>query len=167
VMGTRSGDLDPGVLLNLLQTQGMSPAEVNTLVNQRSGLLGISGSTADMRDLLNQEEGDPRAAAAIALFCYQARKFLGALAAVLGGLDTLIFTGGIGEHAAPIRARICAGTDFLGIQLDEHRNAAHAPIISRDGSAATVRVMPTDEDLMIARHTYRLLPQRGADHVEV
>ncbi len=167
VMGTRSGDLDPGVLLYLLQAQGMSPAEINTLVNQRAGLLGLSGSTADMRDLLNQEEGDPRAAAAIALFCYQARKFLGALAAVLGGLDTLIFTGGIGEHAAPIRARICAGMDFLGIQLDERRNAAHAPIISRDGSTATVRVMPTDEDVMIARHTYRLLSQRGADHVEV
>jgi len=167
VMGTRSGDLDPGVLLYLLQAQGMSPAEINTLVNQRSGLLGISGSTADMRDLLDKESRDPRAAAAIALFCYQARKFVGALAAVLGGLDTLIFTGGIGEHAAPIRARICAGMDFLGIQLDERRNAAHASIISRDDSAATVRVMPTDEDLMIARHTYRLLPQRGAEHVEV
>ncbi|HJZ49107.1 MAG TPA: acetate/propionate family kinase, partial [Roseiflexaceae bacterium] len=167
VMGTRSGDLDPGVLLYLLQAQRMSPAEVNTLVNQRAGLLGISGSTADMRDLLNQESRDPRAAEAIALFCYQARKFLGALAAVLGGLDTLIFTGGIGEHAAPIRARICAGMDFLGIQLDERRNAAHAPIISRDGSAAIVRVMPTNEDLMIARHTDRLLLERGADHVEV
>ncbi len=167
VMGTRSGDLDPGVLLYLLQTQGMSPTEVNTLVNQRSGLLGISGSTADMRDLLDEESRDPRATAAIALFCYQARKFLGALAAVLGGLDTLIFTGGIGEHAAPIRARICAGMDFLGIQLDERHNAANAPIISRDDSAATVRVMPTDEDLMIARHTYRLLLERGADHVEV
>jgi acetate kinase len=167
VMGTRSGDLDPGVLLYLLQAQGMSPAEVNTLVNQRAGLLGVSGSTADMRDLLNQEARDPRAAAAIALFCYQARKFLGALAAVLGGLDTLIFTGGIGEHAAPIRVRICAGMDFLGIQLDERRNAAHAPIISPDGSAATIRVMPTNEDLMIARHTYRLVTQRGADHVEV
>ena len=167
VMGTRSGDLDPGVLLYLLQTQGMSPTEVNTLVNQRSGLLGISRSTADMRDLLDKESRDPRAAAAIALFCYQARKFVGALAAVLGGLDTLIFTGGIGEHAAPIRARICAGMDFLGIQLDERHNAANAPIISRDDSAATVRVMPTDEDLMIARHTYRLLLERGADHVEV
>jgi acetate kinase len=167
VMGTRSGDLDPGVLLYLLQAQGMSPAEINTLVNQRSGLLGVSGSTADMRDLLDKESRDPRAAAAIALFCYQARKFLGALAAVLGGLDTLIFTGGIGEHAAPIRARICAGMDFLGIQLDEGRNAAHAPVISRDGSAATVRVMPTNEDLMIARHTYQLVLEKGADHVEV
>jgi acetate kinase len=161
VMGTRSGDLDPGVLLYLLQAQGMSPAEINTLVNQRAGLLGVSGNTADMRDLLGEESRDPRAAAAIALFCYQARKFVGALAAVLGGLDTLIFTGGIGEHAAPIRARICAGMDFLGIQLDERRNAAHASIISRDSSAATVRVMPTDEELMIARHTYRLLLERS------
>jgi len=167
VMGTRSGDLDPGVLLYLLQAQGMSPAEINTLVNQRSGLLGISGSTADMRDLLDEESRDPCAAAAIALFCYQARKFVGALAAVLGGLDTLIFTGGIGEHAAPIRERICADMDFLDIQLDERRNAAHASIISRDDSTATVRVMPTNEDLMIARHTYRLILQRGAEHVEV
>jgi acetate kinase len=167
VMGTRSGDLDPGVLLYLLQAQGMAPDDVNTLVNQRAGLLGVSGSTADMRSLLGQEARDPRAAAAITLFCYQARKFLGALAAVLGGLDTLIFTGGIGEHAAPIRARICADMDFLGIQIDEGRNAAHAPIISRDGSPVTVRVMPTNEDLMIARHTYWLVSQRGAEHVEV
>jgi len=167
VMGTRSGDLDPGVLLYLLQTQGMSPADLNTLINQRSGLLGISGSTADMRDLLDQESRDPRAAAAIALFCYQARKFLGALAAVLGGLDTLIFTGGIGEHAAPIRERICTDLEFLGIQLDAHRNAAHAPIISRDGSPTTVRVMPTDEDLMIARHTDQIIMQQGGDHVSV
>ena len=167
VMGTRSGDLDPGVLLYLLQTQGMAPADLNTLINQRSGLLGISGSTADMRDLLDQEEGDPRAAAAIALFCYQARKFLGALAAVLGGLDTLIFTGGIGEHAAPIRERICTDLEFLGIQLDARRNAAHAPIISRDGSPTKVRVMPTDEDLMIARHTDQIIMQQGGDHVSV
>jgi hypothetical protein len=135
--------------------------------NQPSGLLGISGSTADMRDLLDQESRDPCASTAIALFCYQARKFVGALAAVLGGLDTLIFTGGIGEHAAPIRARICADMDFLGIQIDERRNGTHASIISRDDSAATVRVMPSNEDLMIARHTYRLLSERGAEHVEV
>ena len=110
---------------------------------------------------------DQRAAAAIDLFCYQARKFLGALAAVLGGLDTLVFTGGIGEHAAPVRASICAGLAFLGIVLDPQRNEAHAPVISRDGGAVTVRVLRTDEDLMIARHTSRLLRQKGTNDVSV
>jgi acetate kinase len=157
VMSTRSGDLDPGVLLYLLQSQGMDPAALNRLVNRQAGLLGISAISADMRDLLDKESTDPRAAEAIALFCYQARKFLGALSAALGGLDTLIFTGGIGEHAAPIRQRICADMAFLGIQLEPRRNEAHAAIISRDGSPVTVRVMKTNEDLMIARHTYRLI----------
>ena len=110
-----------------------------------------------MRDLLNREASDPHAAEAIALFCYQARKFVGALAAVLGGVETLIFTGGMGERAAPIRQRICAGLEFLGITLDPQRNDAHAPIISQDGARVVTRVMKTNEDLMIARHTYRLL----------
>jgi acetate kinase len=167
MMGTRPGDLDPGVLLYLLQVQGMSAADVNALLNKQSGLLGVSDRSSDMRDLLDQEATDPRAAAAIELFCYQARKFLGALVVVLGGLETLIFTGGIGEHAAPIRWRICAGLEFLGIQLDAQRNAAHAPVISRDGSPATVRVMATDEERMIARHTERLIAQTGGDYVEV
>jgi acetate kinase len=162
VMGTRSGDLDPGVPLYLLQARGLDAAGLSALVNRQAGLLGASGLSADMRDLLDKEQDDPRAAEAVALFCYQARKFLGALAAALGGLDTLVFTGGIGEHAAPVRARICAGLDFLGIDLDPRRNAEHAPIISRDGARVTVRVMKTDEDLMIARHTQRLLAQRGA-----
>jgi acetate kinase len=157
VMGTRTGDLDPGVLLYLLESQGMYPAALNTLVNRRSGLLGVSGISADMHDLLDKASSDKHAAEAIDLFCYQAKKFLGAFAAVLGGLDTLVFTGGIGEHAAPVRRRICEGLEFLGIALDEERNEAHAPIISRDGSAAAVRVMKTNEDLMIARHTYRLV----------
>jgi acetate kinase len=162
VMGTRSGDLDPGVPLYLLQAQGLDAAALSALVNRQAGLLGVSGLSADMRDLLDKEKDDPRAAEAVELFCYQARKFLGALAAALGGLDTLVFTGGIGEHAAPVRARICAGLDFLGIDLDPRRNAEHAPIIARDGARVTVRVMKTDEDLMIARHTQRLLAQRGA-----
>ncbi len=157
VMGTRVGDLDPGVLLYLLQGQGMSPDELNTLVNRRAGLLGVSGSSADMRDLLAREADDPRAADAVALFCYQARKFLGAQAAALGGVETLIFTGGIGEHAAPVRERICAGLEFLGIALDTRRNGAHKPIISRVGAPVTVRVMATDEDLMLARHTHRVI----------
>jgi len=161
MMSTRTGDLDPGALLYLLRARGMSPADLNDLVNRQAGLLGVSGISGDMHDLLDKEATEPHAAEAIALFCYQARKFLGALVAALGGLDTLVFTAGIGEHAAPIRERICAGMDFLGIQLDPRRNAAHAPIISRDGSPVVVRVMKTDEDLMIARHTYRLMAQKG------
>lgn len=167
MMGTRSGDLDPGVLLYLLQARSMAPDAVSTLVNRQAGLLGVSGTSGDMRELLDREPSDPAAAEAVALFCYQARKSLGALVAVLGGLDTLIFTGGIGEHAAPIRQRICADLPFLGLQLAPQRNALHAPIISSDQSAVTVRVVKTDEDLMIARHTYRLLRQQGKDHVSV
>jgi acetate kinase len=157
VMGTRSGDLDPGVLLYLLQSQGMNAATLNQLVNHQAGLLGVSGTSSDMRDLLSREASDPAAAEALALFCYQARKFVGALAAALGGVETLIFTGGIGEHAASIRSRICAGLEFLGIGLNPERNEAHAPIISNEGGRVVVRVMKTNEDLMIARHTYRLL----------
>jgi acetate kinase len=157
MMGTRAGDLDPGVLLYLLETRGISPSLLNELVNQEAGLLGVSGTSSDMRDLLEREATDPRAADAINLFCYQASKLLGGLVVALGGLDLLVFTGGIGEHAAPVRQRICAGLDCLGIQLDAARNATHTPIISRDGSPVIVRVMRTDEDLMIARHTHRLL----------
>jgi acetate kinase len=167
VMGTRTGDLDPGVLLYLLQTRGMPAEQVNTLVNRQAGLLGVSGISADMRDLLEREAREPAAAAAVDLFCYQARKFLGALAAVLGGIETLVFTGGIGEHAAPIRARICASFEFLGLEIDAGRNQQHAPVISPDGASVTVRVIPTDEDRMIARHTYRLITHEGAADVHV
>jgi acetate kinase len=160
-MGTRPGDLDPGVLLYLLAERGMTPAALSVLVNRQAGLLGVSGISADMRDLLEKESADPRAAEAIALFCYQARKYLGALAAVLGGLDTLVFTAGIGEHAASVRLRICAGLEFLGIELDSRRNEVHAPVISRERSPVTVRVLRTDEDLMIARHTRELIEKRG------
>ncbi len=161
VMGTRSGDLDPSVVLSLLRSRGMTPDDASALLNKQAGMRGVSETSGDMRDLLQKEASDPRAAEAIDLFCYQAKKFLGALAAALGGVDTLVFTGGIGEHAAPVRERICAGLAFLGIRLDPARNAAHAPIISPDGAPVTVRVMPTDEDLMIARHTYRLLAHGG------
>jgi acetate kinase len=167
VMGTRTGDLDPGVLLYLLQTRGMPAEQVNDLVNRQAGLLGVSGISADMRDLLEREAHDPAAAAAVDLFCYQARKFLGALAAVLGGVETLVFTGGIGEHAAPIRARICVGLAFLGLEIDAGRNQQHAPVISPDSMPVTVRVIPTDEDRMIARHTYRLITHEGAADVHV
>jgi len=166
-MGTRTGDLDPGVLLYLLQARGLDAAALSQLVNQEAGLLGVSGSSGDMRDLLDREAADPAAAEAVALFCYQARKFLGALAAALGGLDALVFTGGIGERAAPVRARICAGLEFLGLQLDATRNAQHAPVISADASRVVVRVVQTDEDRVIARQTYRLLAERGGEHVPV
>src|SRR5215213_6249445 len=157
VMGTRSGDLDPAVPLFLLEERGMSPTEVSDLVNKQAGLLGVSGTSADMRGLLDREPDDGRAAEAVALFCYQAKKFLGALAAALGGLDALVFTGGIGEHAATVRWRICEGIEFLGVKLDESRNAEHSSVISRDGTPMTVRVIPTDENLMVARHTRQLV----------
>lgn len=157
VMSTRTGDLDPSVPLFLIQSQGLKPEDVSALVNKRAGMRAVSETSGDMRDLLAKESSDPRAAEAVELFCYHAKKSLGALAAVLGGLETLVFTGGIGERAAPVRARICAGMAFLGIHLDADRNAAHSPIISPDDSPVTVRVMETDEDLMIARHTDDLL----------
>lgn len=159
VMGTRSGDLDPGVLVYLLQRKGLTPEQLNRLVNGQSGLLGISAISGDMRILLEQR-GDARAAEAVEIFCYQAKKFLGAYAAALGGLDTVVFTGGIGENAPYVREQICAGLDFLGIRIEPERNAAHAPVISTDGRNVTVRVIKTDEDLMIARHTHRLLASK-------
>ena len=159
VMGTRSGDLDPSVPLFLLEEWGLTPTEVSDFLNKQAGLLGVSGTSADMRDLLDREPGDRRAAEAVALFCYQAKKFLGALAAALGGLDALVFTGGMGEHAAPVRERVCEGLEFLGIQIDTDRNAAHARVISSDAAAVPVLIVPTDEDLMVARHTRRLIKQ--------
>jgi acetate kinase len=162
MMGTRAGDLDPGVLLYLLQTQGLTAAGVNHVVNEESGLLGVSETSADMQDLLRREPSDPRAADAIALFCHLARKSLGALVAALGGLETLVFVGGIGERAAGIRARICAGLTCFGLELDEHRNAQHAPVVSPDGSPVVIRVIHTDEDRMLARHAHRLLARGDA-----
>jgi acetate kinase len=157
VMSTRSGDLDPGMVLYLLQERGLSPEEVNDLLNHRAGLLGVSQISSDMQDLLAAEPRDARAAAAVALFCYQARKFLGAFTAVLGGLETLVFTGGIGENSGVIRQRLCENLGFLGITLDPDRNRVSAPIISYTASRVTVRVIKTNEELMIARHTAGLL----------
>ena len=153
VMSNRPGDMDPGVVIYLLQEEGMTPAAVNDLINHQAGLLGISQISQDMQDLLAEEATAGGAALAVKLFCYQARKFIGALATVLGGLDTLVFSGGIGEHSAIIRARICANLEFLGIHLDLELNDEHAPIISQKASPVTVRVMKTNEELMIARHT--------------
>jgi acetate kinase len=157
MMGTRSGDLDPGVLLHLLHEKGYDARQLERLVNHQAGLLGVSGLSPDMRTLLEQRDREPHAAQAVELFCYQLRKSIGALTAVLGGLDTLVFTGGIGERAAPVRWEACQGLAYLGIDLDPDQNAVHAQIISTPGSACTVRVIPTSEDLMIARHTRMLL----------
>ncbi len=153
MMGTRAGDLDPGLLLYLMRERGLEVDDLERLVSHESGLLGVSGTTADMRTLLAARAHDARAADAVAMFCDRLRQAIGGLAAVLGGLDTLVFTGGIGEHAAPVRAETCAGLAHLGIRLDESRNAAGAEVVSADGAPCTVRVVATDEDLMIARHT--------------
>ena len=157
VMSTRSGDLDPGALIYLLEEKGLKASDLNYLVNRRSGLLAVSGLSSDMRDLLAQEDQEPQARQAVDLFCYIASKHLGALAAALGGLDTLIFTAGIGENAPAVRQRICQQLGYMGIQIDPARNEANAAIISPDQAKVTVRVMHTDEDLMIARHTHALI----------
>jgi acetate kinase len=155
VMSTRSGDLDPGLAPYLARTEQMTSKQFYEMVNHKSGLLGVSDTSSDMRDLLDHEAQDIRAAEAVALFCYQAKKWMGAFAAALGGLDTLVFAGGIGENAPAIRERICDGLGFLGIELNESRNAQTAAVISTDASRATVRVIRTDEELMIARSVYR------------
>jgi acetate kinase len=157
MMGTRSGDLDPGVLLHLMREKSFDHDQLDHAVNEQAGLLGVSGISSDMKILLEQKEREPRAAQAVELFCYQLRKHIGAMTAVLGGLDTLVFTGGIGEHAAPVRWDVCRELAYLGIRLDAERNAAHAEIISAPESTCTVRVIPTNEDLMIARQTRALL----------
>lgn len=157
VMSTRTGDLDPGVATFLARSEKMTASQFDHMVNHESGLLGVSEISPDMRLLLERETEDVRAAEAVALFCYQAKKYVGAYAAVLGGLDTLVFAGGIGENAAAIRARICDGLDFLGIQLNESLNAAHAGVISTSASRVTVRVIRTDEELMIARYVCQIL----------
>lgn len=154
-MSTRSGDMDPGVLSYLARTENLQTEDFDRMLNHESGLLGLSRVSSDVRDLLSLEDHDPHAAEAVALFCYQARKHVGALAASLGGLDTLVFAGGIGENSAVIRERICQGLDFLGVTLDAARNAEHASVIST-GAGATVRVIPTDEEIMIARSTARI-----------
>jgi acetate kinase len=162
VMGTRTGDLDPGLVAYLAQTEGLTPERLARLVNHESGLLGVSETTADMRQLLGREKTDERAAEAVALFCYQAKKWIGAYAAALGGLDTLVFAGGIGEHNAAIRVRICAGLDFLGLQLDESRNATASPVISMPASRVIVRVIRTNEEQVIAGGVVRLLNHGGS-----
>jgi acetate kinase len=151
-MSTRSGDLDPGLVSYLAKTEHMTAMQFNQMVNHESGLLGISEISSDMRDLIEQEAHDVRAAEAVSLFCYQVKKQIGAYSASLGGLDTLVFTGGIGQNSPVIRTRVCEGLQFLGIEINEKQNMLNASEISLVGSYVKVRVIPTDEELMIARY---------------
>jgi acetate kinase len=160
VMSTRSGDLDPGVYGYLARSEQMTAGRFTTMVNHESGLLGLSETSSDVRDLLARETHDVRAAEALALFCYQAKKWLGAYAAVLGGLDALVFAGGIGENSGVLRARICAGLEFLGIELDAAANARSAALISAERSRVRVRVIRTDEEKIVAEQTLQVLDQR-------
>ncbi len=162
VMGTRCGDLDPEVARFLMRSEGLTIDQFHDLVNHESGLLGVSETSSDFRDLLARRDTDVRAAEAIALFCYRAKTSLGALAAALGGLDTLIFAGGIGENSPEARRRICAGMEFLGIVLDDRQNAAGAPLISARDARVAVRVIPTDEEFVIARAAAELIARPRA-----
>jgi acetate kinase len=150
-MGTRPGDLDPGVAWYMMRSENLTPKQFNNLINHESGLLGVSETSSDIRDLLAHETDDVRAAEAVALFCYQVKKWIGAFAAALGGLDTLVFAGGIGENSSIIRSRICEGLVFLGIELEEKQNAANEGVISSAASRVAIRVIRTDEEQMIAR----------------
>jgi acetate kinase len=156
-MSVRSGDLDPGLLSFMARREQMTASQFDRMVNHESGLLGVSETSSDLRDLLAHESDDVRAAEAVALFCYQAKKWIGSFAAALGGLDTLVFAGGIGENASLVRARICDGLGFLGIELNKERNAGNAGVISTDASRVAVRVIRTDEECMIAKMVCRLI----------
>ncbi len=159
MMATRSGDLDPGLLVWLLRHERLTVDALDDLVNHRAGLLGVSETTGDMRTLLACESNDPRAQEAVALFCYQVRKAIGALATAIGGLDTLVFSGGIGEKASVIRARVGQSMEHLGIAIDERSNASSAPVISPDSSACVVRVIATDEESIIAREALSVVAE--------
>lgn len=156
-MSTRSGDLDPGLGWYLARMEQVTAKQFHHMINHESGLLGISETSSDMRELLLSEADDVRAAEAVALFCYQAKKWICALAGALEGLDTLVFAGGIGENAPEVRARICAGLEFIGIKLDAAKNAAGAPVISAGGGAVTVRMIRTDEEWILAKTVCRVL----------
>ncbi len=157
MMGTRPGDLDPGVAWHLLKNVGLSPDQYNQLIHHESGLLGVSETSSDMRDLIERERTDVRAAEAVELFCYQTKKWIGSFAAVLGGVETLVFSGGIGENSSVVRERICQGLGFLGIELDRRRNSKGEEIISTTGSKTTIRVIRTDEEAQIAELVQRVL----------
>jgi acetate kinase len=161
VMSTRSGDLDPGLAYFLARKERISSAKFQQMVNHESGLLGVSGTSPDLRDLLARESSDKRAAEAVKLFCYQARKWIGSFSAALGGLDTLVFSAGIGENAPVVRQRICDGLEFLGLRLDPRRNGRNTSLISSRKSRVKVRVIRTDEELMIARSVTEVIDAGG------
>jgi acetate kinase len=165
VMGTRCGDIDPGLVRYLVRPGGLSIDEFHNLVNHESGLLGVSETSSDLRDLLARQDTDLRAAEAVELFCYRAKTGIGALAAALGGLDTLVFSGGIGENSPEARRRICAGLEFLGIALDEGRNSANSPLISTEEGRVDVHVIPTDEESQIAGASAEFISQFQASAV--
>jgi acetate kinase len=163
--GSRCGDVDPGLAWYLFRHEHMTPSAFQHMANEQSGLLGISGTSSNLRTLLEREAGDPHAAEAIEMFCYQVRKTIWAMAGAMDGIDTLIFSGGTGEHAASVRARVCAGLSALGVVLDEHSNGDNAALISAPGSGVTVRVLHSDEAAMIAEHAFGWLAgaaQEGA-----
>jgi acetate kinase len=162
VMATRCGDVDPALVRYLMRVRGLTIDEFHDLVNHESGLLGVSETSPDLRDLLSRQDDDVRAAEAVGLFCYRAKTWLGALVAALGGLDTLVFAGGIGENSSEARRRICEGLEFLGIVIDEGRNDASAPVISGNDSRVAVRVISTDEESMIARSASAFIPRQQA-----
>jgi acetate kinase len=161
LMATRSGDIDPSIIDFLARKEGMTHRDIDSLLNERSGLLGLSGLTADMRELLQAERDDRRAALTIDIFCRRAAKYVGAYQVALGGADAVVFTGGIGENSPPVRRRICAHLACLGFELDDDRNetmrAGAEGVITRDGSRLGGYVIPTDEELLIARDTYDLV----------
>jgi acetate kinase len=157
MMGSRPGDLDPGAAWFMMRSENLTPTQFNNLINHESGLLGVSETSSDMHDLLDNQMNDIRAAEAVELFCYQVRKWIGAFSAALGGLDTLVFSGGIGENAPEVRARICEGLGFLGIGIEEKRNKANAPVISINSGLTAVRVIHTDEEWMIAKTVSQMI----------
>ena len=157
VMGTRSGDLDPGVVTYIARSHGLDPDQVERELSHRSGLAGLSAGTSDMRELLAREQSDEECRLAVAIYCYEIKKRIGAYAAALGGLDTLVFSGGIGERAPVVRSRICSGLEFLGIDLDPAANIENAAVISTSQSRVAVHVIPTDEEVVMARAAHELL----------
>lgn len=161
VMGTRPGDLDPGLLVYMMRVEKKTPGEMDEFISKRCGLIGVSQMSSDMRDLVARSQSDVRAREAVELFCYQAKKFIGAYAAALGGLDTLVFSAGIGEHSAFVRERICQNLEFVGIRLNPAANERGDAVISDQTSGVVVRVMKTDEEIIIARETARLVKEKS------
>ena len=161
VMSTRTGDIDPGLPGYLARTQGMTPEAFDHMATQESGLLGISGSSPDIRDLIARQHEDPHAADAVSLFCYRIKMAIGSLAAALGGLDTLVFSGGIGENSPEVRRRVVEGLEFLGISVAQQPNSESAAILSSHGAKVVVRMIRTDEEVMIARAVNDLIARQA------